>query len=84
MGTSEGLKDCYNRRRGCTSCTWRRKWVSDCVRAFVFYVNEEVNLSFKVIRLAEVAVNTCNSLKSSAHQLNHILNNDKNMEGPVT
>ena len=84
MGTSEGLKDCYNRRRGCTSCTWRRKWVSDCVRAFVLYVNEEVNLSFKVIRLAEVAVNTCNSRKSSAHQLNHILNSDKNMEGPVT
>ena len=55
-----------------------------CVRAFVLYVNEEVNLSFKVIRLAEVAVNTCNSLKSSAHQLNHILNSDKNMEGPVT
>lgn len=84
MGTSEGLKDCYNGRRGCTSCTWRRKWVSDCVRAFVLYVNEEVNLSFKVIRLAEVAVNTCNSLKSSAHQLNHILKCDKNMEGPVT
>ena len=84
MGTSEGLKDCYNGRRGCTSCTWRRKWVSDCVRAFGLYVNEEVNLSFKVIRLAEVAVNTCNSLKSSAHQLNHILNSDKNMEGPVT
>lgn len=84
MGTSEGLKDCYNGRRGCTSCTWRRKWVSDCVRAFVLYVNEELNLSFKVIRLAEVAVNTCNSLKSSAHQLNHILNSDKNMEGPVT
>ena len=84
MGTSEGLKDCYNGRRGCTSWTWRRKWVSDCVRAFVLYVNEEVNLSFKLIRLAEVAVNTCNSLKSSAHQLNHILNSDKNMEGPVT
>lgn len=54
------------------------------MRAFVLYVNEEVNLSFKVIRLAEVAVNTCNSRKSSAHQLNHILNSDKNMEGPVT
>lgn len=54
------------------------------MRAFVLYVNEEVNLSFKVIRLAEVAVNTCNSLKSSAHQLNHILKCDKNMEGPVT
>lgn len=48
------------------------------MREFVLYVNEEV------IRLAEVAVNTCNSLKSSAHQLNHILNSDKNMEGPVT
>lgn len=54
------------------------------MRAFVLYVSEEVILSFKVIRLAEVAVNTCNSRKSSAHQLNHILNSDKNMEGPVT
>ena len=27
------------------------------MRAFVLYVNEEVILSFKVIRLAEVAVN---------------------------
>ena len=51
--------------------------------AFVLYVNEEVILSFKVIRLAEVAVNTCNSLKSSAHQLNHILNSGKSMEDPV-
>ena len=48
------------------------------------YVSEEGNLSFKVIQLAEVAVNTCNSRKSSAHQLNHILNSDKSMEGPVT
>ena len=32
------------------------------MRAFVLYVSEEVILSFKVIRLAEVAVNTCTKI----------------------
>ena len=53
--------------------------------AFVLqYVSEQVNLCFKVIRLAEVAASECICRKSSAHQLNHILNSNKNKEGPVT